>query len=453
MAFMINIARLRQMIGISQEEIDVITSEREFLRAQKQRFHQQVTSWLEQSSLVYQHDQSLLTDTFFDSITSGDYGHEFYISQYHQAMVWRHLKLSQPASLLLMNKIRKQLIAFAEEQHSHPMAKALCHVIDMSQTIVASVYQISDEVERFKQKFDHEVNRIQRSFSLIDTPPPSAILQAYKDHQQWKFLAYSIALGETVEATNLTLSHTQCRLAQWLQKSGEHLINAKIKDSFHQAHKDIHALGQQAIEFAQLNQPERAIELLNDIEKASDTVCEVLLNLIENEFIRCATNDALTGLPNKRSFDNDFAKTIAVATRKKLWVGLILIDIDFFKEVNDQRGHLAGDEALKEVAQILDNTMRLEDHAYRWGGEEFAAVTLNESEASALRLAERIRTTIAANTFCTKQNDALKLTVSCGVCYFQPPINVALHELFARVDEQLYLAKRNGRNRIEAVRI
>lgn len=188
----------------------------------------------------------------------------------------------------------------------------------------------------------------------------------YKDHQEWKFLAFSAALGEKINASHLALSHTTCRLGQWLETKGEKLIAEKESVNFHHAHKHIHQLGKLVLDYADLKQPERILDLLIEMESASQIVSDTLLNVIEDEFIRLATSDALTGMPNRRSFDIDFEKNIAFAERHNYWVGLVLIDIDHFKKINDELGHLVGDHVLKDVANVIRKTARLEETTYRW---------------------------------------------------------------------------------------
>ena len=105
---------------------------------------------------------------------------------------------------------------------------------------------------------------------------------------------------------------------------------------------------------------------------------EVLMNVIEEEFVKAANSDALTGFANRRAFDMELEKALAFAKRHDFWVDLVLLDVDFFKKVNDDYGHMAGDAVLKRMAEILQEVARTEDMLFRWGGEEFVMITLDK---------------------------------------------------------------------------
>lgn len=446
---MLNFQRLQEMVTLSSIELLEIVDYQDFLQQKTVDFETEVKSWLKKYDIHCQEEtMRVMLPEYFSTIISGNYGYDFYVIQYRQAMHWRLCGLTQSKSLLLMSHIRKLFILYSEKVESHNLAKGLCHVLDMSQSIVSTVYQIADEVDRMRHHMHSEIKRFRRSFGLLSMEPPEEVIKPYLDHQNWKFTAFSAALGESIDDQALELSHQKCRLAKWLEDTGESMIPEAEKKAFHHSHKRIHQLGALAIEHADLKQPEKVVELLNEMEAHSQVVSEVLLNVIEDEFIRLATSDVLTGMPNKRSFELDFSKNIAFAERHNYWIGLVLIDVDFFKKINDTYGHLVGDQVLKEVSKLITDTARTEETTYRWGGEEFAVVTLDKQSGGAEALAERIRKAVEAHTFCDHTEHPLSLTVSCGSICFKPPINEPVHELFAMVDKQLYLAKNNGRNAI-----
>jgi len=234
-------------------------------------------------------------------------------------------------------------------------------------------------------------------------------------------------------------------LGQWLQNEGRNQIPEGDRESFDKAHEKIHRLAQLALTEALAHHPERIVEFLVEMELASDEVGRVLLDLIEGEFIRLATLDSLTGLPSRRAFDAKLKKNLAFSQRHGFWVGLILVDIDFFKAVNDECGHAYGDAVLKEIAALMGEMVRKEDTVYRWGGEEFAIISLDK-EPDDGRLAERIRQGVERYVFAS--DPSLKVTVSCGVISVDSKLNATEDLLFAAVDEQLYYSKNRGRNRV-----
>ena len=160
--------------------------------------------------------------------------------------------------------------------------------------------------------------------------------------------------------------------------------------------------------------------------------------------IRAAT-DGLTGLPNKRAVTDALKRTFAQATMTKAPLALLLLDLDHFKLVNDQYGHAAGDQVLASVGAALRSVLRARDFAGRNGGEEFAVLLPDTDIAAALEIAERVRATIAEVTV---PGTDVPVTVSVGVAGFPGHANT-LERLDRLADAALYVAKRQGRNRVE----
>lgn len=170
------------------------------------------------------------------------------------------------------------------------------------------------------------------------------------------------------------------------------------------------------------------------------------LQLQSQAFERQASEDYLTGLFNRRAFDARLAECFAAAQRSGEPLCLALIDIDFFKRINDQCSHAAGDAALRDVALLIREQMRGWDIASRWGGEEFAVLLPRAGLEEARRVCERLRSAIEAHDFGMLQ-PGLRVTVSIGLASHA---GLGHHErLIQRADEALYRAKSSGRNRVE----
>ena len=162
-----------------------------------------------------------------------------------------------------------------------------------------------------------------------------------------------------------------------------------------------------------------------------------------------ATRDGLTGLYNHRTFQDLLRREVAAAQRYAHPLSVVLLDIDHFKKVNDQHGHPAGDAVLREVARTTAAALRATDIAARYGGEEFALILPETDARGAVVLAERIRREIEALEVGVGGDKRLRVTISLGVCPWQPGLPVeALNGLVEAADKALYAAKNSGRNRI-----
>jgi diguanylate cyclase (GGDEF)-like protein len=164
------------------------------------------------------------------------------------------------------------------------------------------------------------------------------------------------------------------------------------------------------------------------------------------ELDRVSRIDMLTNIYNRRHLDEHLRRAISGARRHGRTVGVLLVDIDHFKDVNDQYGHLAGDAVLKEVAARLQGAMRTEDALGRWGGEEFIAVLTDTPGESIGVLAERMRQAIASTPFVLENGTRIRVTVSIGHTAGTEDAEVLVH----RSDDALYVAKEAGRNQVAA---
>lgn len=160
-------------------------------------------------------------------------------------------------------------------------------------------------------------------------------------------------------------------------------------------------------------------------------------------FEEVAAIDALTGLHNRRWLDENFSRQVERAVRSGRPLTILLIDIDQFKRLNDQRGHAAGDEALREVSALLAAAVRPRDSLARYGGEEFAVLVPDVDGEQAVQVAERLREAVASRALAGA--DGTTVTISVGVAVKRAEDTLA--SMLGRADEALYRAKEAGRNR------
>jgi diguanylate cyclase (GGDEF)-like protein len=167
------------------------------------------------------------------------------------------------------------------------------------------------------------------------------------------------------------------------------------------------------------------------------------------EIHRLTIMDALTGAHNKRSLIEFLERELARSSRHARPLALLMMDVDLFKVINDEMGHLAGDFTLRELAACITSGVRREDLFARYGGEEFALVLVESTPEAAREVAERIRERVAQHPF-EYEGRQFHLTVSIGVVTTPGEPGLTAQELIRRADDRLYQAKHAGRNCVVA---
>lgn len=180
-------------------------------------------------------------------------------------------------------------------------------------------------------------------------------------------------------------------------------------------------------------------QLLQHIQQA-ETLREQVDNLEE-----LASTDPLTGLPNRRAFDERFSQLVDIALRSKEEVGLMLIDIDHFKQVNDQYGHEVGDRVIQQVGRGLLQLARAADIPCRIGGDEFLLAAIDTSAAGLSKLAQRLQKYLLQQ----RKKLGVSCTLSIGIA---TTVDCPLEELFKAADTALYQSKERGRNTLSVYR-
>jgi two-component system, cell cycle response regulator len=160
-----------------------------------------------------------------------------------------------------------------------------------------------------------------------------------------------------------------------------------------------------------------------------------------------ASRDQLTGLLNRREFDRLLPNDCQRARHLGPGLGLLMVDIDHFKAINDAHGHPAGDAVLQEVARRITAAVRSGDRVARFGGEEFALALLKTTPEGALEVAERVRAAVAREPIAASAAVELAVTVSAGLAFWPAEARTEA-ELISAADRALYAAKQRGRNRV-----
>ncbi len=169
-------------------------------------------------------------------------------------------------------------------------------------------------------------------------------------------------------------------------------------------------------------------------------------SLYNEELYSLSTTDGLLGIPNRRYLMTALEKEISRSRRHRHDLSIMMIDIDFFKKVNDTYGHLAGDAALKHLVRLIRENTRKEELLCRFGGEEFVLVLPETGPSSANTVAEKLRQ-IVQDTPLIFDGEEIAFTISIGVATWDDRLKTT-ENLIKKADERLYLAKTSGRNRV-----
>jgi diguanylate cyclase (GGDEF)-like protein len=278
------------------------------------------------------------------------------------------------------------------------------------------------------------------------------------DHETGE-LFFEVALGEAGEKVKSIRLAKGMGVAGWVAENDEPvIINDVASDPrFYKGADDESGFVTRNMVCVPVRSKERIIGVLQAINKIDGefepddmVILFALANqvavAIENAFLyRDSITDGLTGLYHHKFFEMRLKEEVERSKRYRHNLVLIMLDIDFFKQVNDTYGHLAGDRVLEGVAEVLKQGTRLSDIVARYGGEEFAAILPYISPENALEVAERLRAAVEKKDF-----GGIKVTISLGLGYFDwKNQDLDPKGLIDIADRALYKAKNNGRNRVE----
>ncbi|HCF25813.1 MAG TPA: GGDEF domain-containing protein [Cyanobacteria bacterium UBA11049] len=244
-------------------------------------------------------------------------------------------------------------------------------------------------------------------------------------HRQQLIITTVFALGLGVAAVaSLVLARSIMLPLRILKEGAERLGEGELSHRIDLATQD--ELGQLAMTFNSMAQK---------------------LEQSQTELKNLASMDGLTGVYNRREFNQQLQAELERSQRYNHPCSLVMLDIDYFKKLNDTHGHQAGDEALRVVAALVKNSVRPVDRVARYGGEEFGIILPETPGDSGLVAAERLRQAIATHLVPITSEQSINITVSVGVATFPSDAN-SPEALIAAADRALYAAKHSGRNRV-----
>jgi diguanylate cyclase (GGDEF)-like protein len=236
---------------------------------------------------------------------------------------------------------------------------------------------------------------------------------------------FSIALGACIRQAQLAQQLTQVQLY-----ANEHQLRVEQAKSLD--------LQRQINEGLKVRVQERTASLQHALEEVSEA------NLRLAELSRAAI---LSGLFNRQVLNEELERILTQAKRSQQPIAVLMMDLDYFKQVNHEHGHLAGDACLQHAAQRMQQRIRSNDLLARFGGEAFAAMLCDTDRSGALDLAEQLRDDLASHP-CWYQGLSITLSLSIGVCALIPDAKSNRQQLLGQTDQALYPAKAAGRNRV-----
>ena len=297
---------------------------------------------------------------------------------------------------------------------------------------------------------------IEAATKLLNAEAGSLLIINHKTGE----LFFEVAIGGKSEKLKTITLEKGVGIAGWVAEHGEPVISNDVGSDtrFFKGVDDISGFITKSMICVPVRTKERIVgilQVINRIEGSFEFDDMVLLYAFANQVAIALENaqlyqesvtDGLTGLYHHKYFELRLKEEMDRSKRYKHPLTLLMLDIDFFKKVNDTCGHLAGDMVLRGIAQILKDGTRLSVVAARYGGEEFAVILPYISYKNALNVAERLRKTTEDKSF-----EGISITISTVIGYFDGEDMDAGHkELIELADRALYNAKNNGRNRVES---
>jgi len=240
-----------------------------------------------------------------------------------------------------------------------------------------------------------------------------------------ELVIFSIALGARIRQTQSDHLLAQARLF-----AKEHQLRMEQAKSLD--------LQQEINEGLEARVQERTASLQQALEKLSEA---------NQRLAELSRHDSLTGLFNRQVLNEELARRLAQARRSQQPIAVLMMDLDYFKQVNDEHGHLVGDACLQHAAQRMQQRMRSNDLLARFGGEEFVAMLCDTDQPGAYGLAEQLREDLVRHP-CQHQGLTIRLSLSIGVCALIPDAQSNREQLLRQADQALYQAKAAGRNRV-----
>lgn len=350
-----------------------------------------------------------------------------------------HARIEIPVSLVMRGArlLKGRLIELIEQDTQlslpirHDCIRLSSELIDLALEIMCF---------SFSQSHDRN-SRAEEAYRLFSV---SQNLSDEKERQRaalldWEnHLMFELALG--CDPKNLPPLATS-EFGLWFRHKASHAFqgapeNQTILDYIKKIDQNLMQLTQ--------DEPDKTRELLRQLREQARSIKYLLDGLLDQARELEAGRDVLTRLLNRKFLPVVLGKEVLYSRQSGNAFGLLMIDVDHFKSINDTYGHDAGDQVLQQIAGILSNNVRGGDYTFRLGGEEFLVILVDITPEKAMQVAEKFRSMIAHEAFHLSQDREIKLSISIGVAVYNG--HPDYQTLLQRADKALYEAKSSGRN-------
>ncbi|MBD3797275.1 MAG: sensor domain-containing diguanylate cyclase [Campylobacterales bacterium] len=292
------------------------------------------------------------------------------------------------------------------------------------------------------------LNNLRRS-SLVDLVEKH-LIKHYESHLVWLS-----SLAKHIQEQNATqfpeLDDTRCEFGSWLHSEAKLLIknNSKYK-AIDKLHHNLHLFAHKIYKILNLDEYHTLITYLEKCELISLSIGTELALLDQIEINKKVAKDSLTGALNRNALEGVFEGQYEIAFATNNTFVVAMCDLDYFKDINDTYGHIAGDQVLKKFVDIVKKNIRSSDLIIRYGGEEFVIILSAITEAKGYEVLNKIREMFSQ---CRVKYDGreIKCSVSIGMSEINPQKSFKknmINKYLMEVDQELYIAKANGRNRV-----
>jgi len=309
------------------------------------------------------------------------------------------------------------------------------------------IYQIIEQMDSWLAK-GYFIYQIKETKSLVEVSIKSIQKVTPEKHQSYVLrpLNWLSNLLEHYEDPKFLVQDAQdCPLSAIIDDLA---LETEVRQQMQSAHHEQHTLGASFLFFYQERNYKLVGFILSKLTSLSLALSNQMSYAISQNIIHNLKRDNLTGLLVRHSLKEHYALIKNHVLMQQEGFGVLMMDIDFFKKINDTYGHIAGDKVLKMVAQTISKHARDHDFVFRYGGEEFLMFATHLSSEHLLNIAERIRQAVEKLEF-TWEKTQVPITISIG-CYWVEPaeLDKSLEVLINQADKNLYQAKKGGRNQV-----